>query len=261
MFAPLYEPPVLSCALSQTGHSHPSLQCSRGPFPSWTFRSCGRWTFTDLFGEFWGSDSAAAIPWCETKFVLRHLSPDAGKGYLITGISYCTRLIPQAHLDIVLTDINCLWTALTMSRITCNNQLILKQIYWAVSFLYKSWSDFIIELFNHCLTRIIWLYLKMFIYISHLCALFPSSLGTWPDHGRSPENVTRKTSPNLFGSTLWSRRLKSLARESHEFHTVFTVGQTDWLFIFFYRKLLSVFGNYRKVWDQSVSAWRFVYHR
>ena len=182
MFAPLYEPPVLSCALSQTGHSHPSLQCSRGPFPSWTFRSCGRWTFTDLFGEFWGSDSAAAIPWCETKFVLRHLSPSAGKGYLITGVSYCTRLIPQTRLDIILTDIDCLWTTLTMSRIICNNQLILKHIYWAVSFLYKSWSDSTVELFKHCLTRIIWPYLIVVIYILHPCALLTSSPGTWPDH-------------------------------------------------------------------------------
>ena len=30
MFAPLYEPPELNCALSQTGHPHPSLQHSRG---------------------------------------------------------------------------------------------------------------------------------------------------------------------------------------------------------------------------------------
>ena len=52
-------------------------------------------------GNFRGSDSAAAIPWCETKFVLRHLSPYVGKGYLITGISCCTRLAPQTRLDII----------------------------------------------------------------------------------------------------------------------------------------------------------------
>ena len=182
-------------------------------------------------GNFRGSDSAAAIPWCETKFVLRHLSPSAGKGYLITGISCCTRLIPQTHLDIILTDIDCLWTTLTMSLITCNNQLILKQIYWAVYFLYKCWSDSTVE-FIHTL------------FNQDYLTVLESGCS---DHEHPPRSIACKTSPNFFGSTSWPRHLKSLAREPHWFSSC--------------RGLLSVFGSRRTAWDQIASVWRFIYHR
>ena len=62
MFAPLYEPPELNCALSQTGHPHPFLQHSRELDPVERFGVVDGELSQICLGNFRGSDSAAAIP-------------------------------------------------------------------------------------------------------------------------------------------------------------------------------------------------------